>query len=782
MLNRKRYTIADLFWMFVRHWQWFVLSVIICLSLAFLYTWYVTPVYEITGKLMIKSPDGYRGNRWKHRITMIQNLGTVSNTLGIENEVERIWSSMVMRDVVMQLKLYTDYKEEERWKDRILYADQPVSVDLDPVHLDSLDKVAVDEFCTISLKMWKRADGSLIVKGTLLNEDEAVWTFGRHVKSLPASIPTPYGTLTFTKNPQGKPMTEGKYYQAMIYPPIYKALSTLGSLSVKQASSDYSTFRSVVRYYYRLSSIVDLSIRDQNAHRGMDIIRQIEMSYNRQATADKNEIALRSEEFIIDRLNRLSKELGAMDANIVSIKQQGGLTSLSDAAQSVSGSDRFSSKLSDAETQVMIIDELSTLVDAPSRRYDIIPTSLGLDDKTTVGLIDRYNMLVQDRNRLLRSASEDAVQVKQLTATIDEMHSAVVDALQHARQSAAISQEGIASQYNTYTGQVSNVPLAERALMEEARDQQIKTKLYKLLLKRREETQIAQSSVAIQGKLIDEPHFEGRVRPNLLLSYGIALAVGIGIPYMLLILMGFLNYKLEGHEELAEMTDIPVIADVPSVGDGEKGKANIAVQEGMNRPIDEVFRLMRTNLTFMLRGDRHTILFTSTTSGEGKTFNAANLAVSYALLGKKVVLCGLDIRKPALGALFGLHDHKKGISVLLPMTEVTAADVMEQIQPSDVNRHLDLLLAGPVPPNSTELLARDSLRQIIGILKESYDYVILDTAPIGLVTDTYQVVSLADVTVYVCRVGYTPKYAIGQLNGLIDEKKLPNPCIILNGC
>ena len=158
------------------------------------------------------------------------------------------------------------------------------------------------------------------------------------------------------------------------------------------------------------------------------------------------------------------------------------------------------------------------------------------------------------------------------------------------------------------------------------------------------------------------------------------------------------------------------------------------------------------------------------------------LAVSYALLGKKVVLCGLDIRKPALGALFGLHDHKKGISVLLPMTEVTAADVMEQIQPSGVNRHLDLLLAGPVPPNSTELLARDSLRQIIGILKESYDYVILDTAPIGLVTDTFQVVSLADVTVYVCRVGYTPKYAIGQLNGLKDEKKLPNPCIVLNGC
>ena len=449
MLNRKRHIIADLFWMFVHHWQWFALSVMICMSLAFLYTWYVTPVYEITGKMMIKTPDGYRGNRLKHRITMIQNLGTVTNTLGIENEVERIWSSILMRDVVMQLKLYTDYKEEERWKDRILYTDQPVSVDLDPLHLDSLDQMAIDEFRMITLKMWKKADSSLIVKGILLSDDERVWAFGRQLKSLPASIATPYGTLTFTSNIQGKPMAEGKYYQATIYPPTYKALTTLGSLSVQQAESDYSTIRSVMRYYYKLSSIANLSIRDQNVRRGMDIIRQIERSYNRQAAADKDEIAQRSEAFIMDRLNRLSEELGVLDANIVSIKRQGGLTSLSDAVQTLRGSDKFSSKLSNAETQAIIIDELSTLIDSPSNRYDIIPTSLGLADKTTVGLIDRYNTLVQDRNRLLRSASENAMQVKQLTATIDEMHSAVVDALQHARQSAAISKKGIASQYNS---------------------------------------------------------------------------------------------------------------------------------------------------------------------------------------------------------------------------------------------------------------------------------------------------------------------------------------------
>ena len=212
-----------------------------------------------------------------------------------------------------------------------------------------------------------------------------------------------------------------------------------------------------------------------------------------------------------------------------------------------------------------------------------------------------------------------------------------------------------------------------------------------------------------------------------------------------------------------------------------KGKAGIVVQANKNNQIDEIFRSMRTNIQFMLKEDEHTILFTSSMSGEGKTFCAANLAMSLALLGKEVILCGLDIRKPALGRLFGVSDRTMGITALLTMGEITKGDVMRQVQPSGLNDNLDLLLAGPVPPNPTELLARENFMRTMDILKESYDYVILDTAPVGLVTDTLQIGRAADLTVFVTRADYTPKSSIGMLNALAKEKKLPNPCVVLNG-
>jgi capsular exopolysaccharide synthesis family protein len=261
----------------------------------------------------------------------------------------------------------------------------------------------------------------------------------------------------------------------------------------------------------------------------------------------------------------------------------------------------------------------------------------------------------------------------------------------------------------------------------------------------------------------------------------VALGVGLGGPYAVLILLGLLRYKLEDLEELKELTQLPIIANTPIVSDADKDETGIVVLFGRDSAIDEVFSMMRTNLLFMMGEGRHVILFTSTTSGEGKSFNSTNLAVSYALTEKRVILCGLDIRKPALGSLFNLSDRRKGITTLLTKETVTKEDIEKQIQPSGVNDHLDLLLSGPIPPNPTELLARDSLRQILDILKETYDYIILDTAPVGLVTDTLQISKLADVTVFVCRAKYTPTIAIAQLNGMAEEKLLTNPCIVLNG-
>jgi capsular exopolysaccharide synthesis family protein len=220
---------------------------------------------------------------------------------------------------------------------------------------------------------------------------------------------------------------------------------------------------------------------------------------------------------------------------------------------------------------------------------------------------------------------------------------------------------------------------------------------------------------------------------------------------------------------------------VAVANESAKSAAGIVVHENKNNQTDEIYRAMRTNIQFMLAEGHKVIMFTSSTSGEGKTFNAANLAVSFALLGKKTILVGLDIRKPALGRLFNITDRSKGITSLLIRDNVTPQDVKAQISPSDINNNLDVLMAGPTPPNPTELLARESLKQILDILRDNYDYIILDTAPVGLVTDTLQIGKYVDVTAFVCRADYTPKSNFALVNSLAQDKKLNNMCIVLNG-
>ena len=340
---------------------------------------------------------------------------------------------------------------------------------------------------------------------------------------------------------------------------------------------------------------------------------------------------------------------------------------------------------------------------------------------------------------------------------------------------------GIRSQYGKFQGKISTAPVAERILAQEGRQQDVKSALYMLLLQKREENNISLAATADNGKLIDEPLLEGKVSPRKMIILLASLVLGFVVPGCCIWLVSLFRYKIEGHEDLARLTDLPIIADVAVASDNAKDKAGIVVQANKNNQIDEIFRSMRTNIQFMLQGDEKVILFTSSTSGEGKTFNAANIAVSFALLGKKVILCGLDIRKPALGRLFGINDRNEGITPLLTLEKVTESDLKKQIKSSGVNANLDLLLAGPVPPNPTELLARENLKTIVTMLRQDYDYVILDTAPVGLVTDTLEIAKVADVTAYVCRADYTPKSSFRIINSLAEEKKLPNMCIVLNG-
>ena len=760
------FSFANLFAVLVLNWHWFLLSLVAFVAGSWLYLRYTEPIYKMSARVLIKQDNSSKSNA-SDLLSQMSEYGYLTNSSGINNEIQVIRSRMLMRDAVKDLKLYVEYRLQGKFINDIVYKKQPVTVDMEPTRLDSIDKLMLTGVRSIKMEL-RKTGKTYQVSGELFGPGLSGKTFAHYIKALPASFKTELGVLTFTANAGQQWKNDNDVYEITITPPMQVATSYLANLKVEAM--------------FPGSAVAQLILKDKCMQRGLDFLSQLVLCYNRQANADKNEIALRTEEFINDRMAKINNELGSTEGALEEFKRRNAMTDPNiDASSSVQMSSQFSAQLSQADSKIQMLDYLREYVNNPANAKNIIPSNVGLTDEASKKLIDHYNQAVQDRNRLLKAVSEEAPQVQTLTATINELLPSIQAALLQARKTADIARQGIQSQYAKYQGRVSAAPMQERVLAQIGRQQDVKSSIYLMLLQKREENSIALAATADKGKLLDEPQFEGQISPRTVIIYALAFLLGVLLPSIILFLRSLFRYKIEGHEDVVRLTELPIVADVPIASDDIKTAAGIVVQENKNNQIDEIFRGMRTNIQFMLKEHQRVILFTSSAPGEGKTFNAANLAVSFALLGKKVVLCGMDIRRPALGRLFGLSDHHEGITHLLTKDMITSQMVQEQIIPSGVNPNLDLLLAGPTPPNPTELLARQSFEQVMALLREEYDYIILDTAPVGIVSDTLQIGRVADITVFICRADYTPKSSFGLLNSLSDEKKMPNPCVVLNG-
>ena len=756
---------AAIYKMVILYWKWFVLSVIICLGLAQIYLRYKTPVYQASTKLLIKDDDqtSHRGNM--NSIQAAANLGIISNSNGIDNEMEILQSKTLAQQAVFDLKLYTTYRHEGKLKDHIVYGEQEINVDMDLEHLKKLN-------APMKLKIDREGNnyhvtGSYYIPVDANNFNPEPVKFDKTFSSLPASIGTRVGVLTFTANGSYM-LRDGESLKATMISPEVMAGKYVGNLSVSQTS--------------KTTTIAELVIKDEVPQRAIDYLKQLAIVYNRQANEDKNEIAVRTEQFINQRLEKINAELGSTEGELESYKKRNNVVELKlNATQAVANADQFQQKLSEANTQVALLDELTKYMNDPANRNQPIPSNVGLTDASATALINEYNKIALQRNQLLHSASESSPTVTPLTAQLEDLSTSIKRAMSQARTGLNIQRNSIAAQAGKYQGQIGSSPEQERMLTQIGRQQEVKSGLYLMLLEKREENSISLAATADKGKLIDAPAYDGKVSPKNSIIMLIALILGLAIPAGVLFLVEFFKYRIEGHDDVVKLTKLPIIADVAVASNSAKTKADIVVHENQNNLMEEIFRSMRTNLQFLLKENEKVILFTSTTSGEGKTFIAANTAISFALLGKKVVLVGLDIRKPRLAELFEIDDHHHGITNLLIKQQVVWSDVEQQIVQSGVNRNLDLLMAGPIPPNPGELVTRKTLEQTIEHLKQHYDYVILDTAPVGLVTDSLALGRVASATVYVCRADYTAKASFNFINSMSEEKKLPNMCLVLNG-
>ena len=753
--SEEQFNIQEILFRCLVHWPWFVFSVIVCIACAWGYLRLTTPVYNISATVLIKDDKKGGGTSVSSELERMGLDGFVSSSGNVDNEIEVLRSKSLSEEVVNNLGLFVTYMDEDELPKKELYQTSPVLVSLTPQEADKLPG-------RMEVAMTLQPTGVMDVQMKVGDKE-----YRKEFEKLPAVFPTDEGTVAFFVNNdtlsavRPESVTKERHITAFINRPFSVAKGYANSLSIAPTS--------------KTTSVVVISLKNTNSRRGRDFINKLLEMYNINANNDKNEVAQKTAEFIDERIGIISKELGSTEQDLENFKRTAGITDLSSEAQiALTGNAEYEKKRVENQTQINLVVDLQKYLQG--NEYEVLPANVGLQDGGLVGAISRYNEMLIERNRLLRTSTESNPAIVNLNTSIRAMRSNVQATLDATLKGLQITKADLDREASRYSRRISDAPTQERQFVSIARQQEIKSGLYLMLLQKREENAITLAATANNAQIIDAAIADDNpISPKRMKIYLVALLFGMGIPVGIIYLIGLTKFKIEGRADIEKLTSLPVVGDIP-LADEKSG--SIAVFENKNNLMSETFRNVRTNLQFMLENGKNVILVTSTISGEGKSFVSSNLAISLSLLGKKVVIVGLDIRKPGLNKVFNIPQKDHGITQFLTNPSM---NLMDLVQPSDINRNLFILPGGAVPPNPTELLARDGLEKAIETLKTNFDYVILDTAPVGMVTDTLLIGRTADLSVYVCRADYTRKAEFTLVNELSENNKLPNLSIAING-
>lgn len=761
-----RLNLYALFFKYLAYWPWFVAGVCICCFSMLLFIFYTAPVYKITSSVLIKVADQQNGPmNGMMTATMGQDLGMFSMTSNFENEIAILQSRTLIRKVVCDLNLYTNVEEERFWGYNMpLYKNTPINVYMTPQEADLLGS-------EVKLRLEYLKNGQLIVNSEYSYRNK----YGKEIEvedtktfdSLPAIYPTQVGVISFTRNDSVEILSEdgNALLVAYINSPTEIADEYLEDLTLKPAS--------------KTTTIAQLSLKNDLKERGTDFINYLIKYYNQDANDEKNEVAQKSAEFIEERIGIINQELSSTETLLVDFKQRSGLTNLTNDTQiALQESSKYEQQRMANATQIRLVQFLKNYINDPVNANEIVPANVGLEDVELGSVINRYNDMLIERKRLLRTSSENNPAVINLNAGIEAMYQNVKTAVNNVLKGLQITQTDLERQTRKFESRISQVPQDEKEFLTISRQQEIKASLYTMLLQKREENAITLASTATNGRIIEDVLADRKpVFPRKLLFMAGAFLLGLFIPAGLVYLREFFRYKIECNDDVKAVTDIPVIGEI--LWEKRKSIGGIVLKENRNGIMEECFRGLRTNLLFMLEPKDKVILVTSTMPGEGKSFISGNLAVSLAFLGKKVLIIGMDVRKPGLNKVFKLSHSSKGFTNYLGDPENVC--LLDLILRSEICDRLDILVGGTIPPNPTELVARNLLDTAIEQLKERYDYIILDTAPIAMVTDTALIARVADLGIYVCRMDVTPKESFAYINQLSDRKKFPKLACVING-
>ncbi|MFK7946521.1 MAG: GumC family protein [Saprospiraceae bacterium] len=729
-----------------RGWYFFLIFPLIMGIAAYLYVKYTVPQYEVKGSILIKTES--QGTDMLSQQLSGVGMGPSPQ---IVDEAKIIQSRSIMEEVVEDLKLQSKVYKDGRIKDTDLYGKSPIVI----------DTFAIND--TFILR--KPSKGSLTFKAKILNSNEYVLIKNdiEYQGVFDSLITNKYGSFLFRYNPNVNPNANDLKHEYVI------KLST--------------TFNTVLKYKKKLelaydneSSLVVLSMKDVVPQRSEDIINKVINVYNFAAVEDKNAMGKNTLEFIDERLYIITDELQGVERGVQAVKEKEGITVNpgSDLTFLYGEIGKYGQKLTDLEVEKQILSDLNEYLRQANNKYELVPFNL-VKNEALAQMVVNLNEAIQKRKRLLQSATVDNPNVVALDEEIANYRFQLRENIKNLLSDMDKAIRKIKSRSSDFEARLSKTPRKERELLEVKRQQYIKENLYLFLLEKREETAISLAATTDNARIIDSPALSQTkpIYPQKIpilagaLFFGLALAIGT------IVLREFLIDTIQSENDIKEMTQVPILGAIAE----SKKDSRIVVTKSSRSAIAEMFRLLRTNLQFTLAGEPHkTMLVTSSMSGEGKSFICINLAMSFALSGKKVVIIGLDLRKPKMASYLNDNVPNKGISSYL----INAATKDEIINQYEGNDNFYFIASGPIPPNPSELILNGRIEVLIEELKTEYDVIIIDTPPVGLVTDSLLLKSMVNASIYVTRFGVTKKGQLNFIDQLYKENRFNNPTIVLN--
>jgi tyrosine-protein kinase Etk/Wzc len=724
---------------YLSYWPLFVLSIPLCLGLAYLYIHYTVPKYQASATIIIKdSKKGYSDNN------VTEDIDAIGTKKIIENETEVVQSRILMAKVVKKLRLYAPISREGKVQNLSAYTSSPIVVEA-----RYPDKLKYTWDSTANIPLSYDATKKLATLNNKITAPLNEW------------VNTPYGELKFLENPNYSDPGEFKPLRLNFIPPKDLVPMILSNLSAEPSN--------------KLSSVLDLSFKDEVPRRAEDILNTLLLFYNEASLEEKNTLVKNTLESIDSRLSIVAHDLDSIEQkmkqyktskNAIDLSQQGNLY-----LQGVNVSDN---KLGEAQVQLSNLDNLENMVQS-SNNAGILPSGLGINDPSLTQLMSNLNAAQINYEKLKKTVGENNPILQSYKEEISNLKPDILANIQTQKRNLSASIRNLNSTSGKYSSMLNYIPEKEKELIEISRDKSIKEGIYSFLLQKREETQLSYSYNTTDSKVVNYALANpSPVSPKKTLIYAAALIFGLVIPFLFINAKELLNNKILYRKEIETATSIPVIGEIVH----NKSNASVVIEPGKRTFIAEEFRKIRVSLLYLGIDAYHKkILVTSIIPGEGKSFIASNLAISLAMTGKKVALVDMDLHDPSLGKLFNIPMEDPGVSDYL-LGEKAVEDIIVKI-PSYEN--LFFIPAGALHPTPSELLENGQVQNLVSALDNSFDAVILDGPPVVMVTDAYYLSSLADTTLYIIRHKYTPKLLVKRIDENNKINTLKNPAIIFNG-